>query len=214
MDGTLFGTHDFFTFLLAAIALNLVPGQDTLYILGRSLAQGRTAGIVSVFGIGSGCLVHISAAALGLYALLALWPVAFTIISLLGALYLVWLGISIWMRRNVALTPFAYGKKPESLLRIFRQGFFTNLLNPKVALFFLAFLPQFIDHSSGYGPLSFLFLGFTFFCTGTIWCLIIATGASSFSNTLRGDPKIQWGFDLFASLLFIGLGVGILVTSV
>jgi threonine/homoserine/homoserine lactone efflux protein len=107
ISGNFFGTHDFFTFLLAGIALNIVPGQDTLYILGRSLAQGRTAGIVSVLGIGAGCLIHVTAAALGLYAVLALWPVAFAAIILLGALYLIWLGISTWIHRSRARPGFA-----------------------------------------------------------------------------------------------------------
>ena len=96
----MFGTQHFLTFLIAAIALNLVPGQDTLYIIGRSLSQGRRAGIISVLGIGSGCLVHITAAAIGLYSVLALWPPAFSLIADLGALYLIWLGIMVWVNRK------------------------------------------------------------------------------------------------------------------
>lgn len=208
----LFGTHDFFTFLLAGIAVNIVPGQDTLYILGRSLAQGRTAGIVSVFGIGTGCLVHIVAAAFGLYAVFAFCPVAFTAILWLGGLYLIWLGISIWIgRKNRMPEPAAVAVR-EDLWPVFRQGFFTDLLNPKVALFFIAFLPQFIDPAAGYGPISFLFLGCTFLTTGLIWCLGVALGAAAFADALRSSPKVQWGFDIFASLLFIALGAGILLT--
>jgi threonine/homoserine/homoserine lactone efflux protein len=212
MTGELFGTHDYFAFLLAGIALNLVPGQDTFYIIGRSLAQGRMAGIVSVMGIGAGCSIHIIAAALGIYAILALWPVAFTAVVVLGGLYLIWLGISIWRKRKSASSGFVPVASHESLWRVYRQGLITNLLNPKVALFFLAFLPGFIDPASGYGALSFLFLGGTFMLTGTIWCLIVAVSASAFADTLRGNPKIQWGFDLFASLLFVGLGVAILLS--
>ncbi len=213
ITGDLFGTHDFFAFLIAGIALNLVPGQDTLYIIARSLAQGRTAGIVSVFGIGSGCLVHITAAALGLYAILALCPLVFAVIVVLGGLYLIWLGISTWMRRKRARPPgVVSAARPESLWLVYRQGVLTNLTNPKVALFFLAFLPEFIDPTAGYGALSFLFLGATFMVTGTIWCLVVAFGASAFADALRDNPKIQKGFDLFASLLFIGLGAAILFT--
>lgn len=211
IPGTFFGTHDFFTFLLMGIALNLVPGQDTLYILGRSLAQGRTAGIVSVLGIGSGCLIHVTAAALGLYAVLSLCPVAFMAITLLGALYLIWLGISTWIHRSRAGAGITAPAAPASLWLVYRQGFLTNLLNPKVALFFLAFLPQFVDPSSGYGALSFLFLGGTFMVTGTIWCMIVAIGAAAFAGALRKNPKIQTGFDLFSSLLFIGLGADLLL---
>lgn len=212
MTGTLLGTHDFLAFLLAGIAVNIVPGQDTLYILGRSLAQGRAAGIVSVLGIGAGCLIHIVAAAFGLYALLALWPVAFGIIVWLGALYLIWLGISIWIKRGSLMLGPAPGTGPAGMREVFWQGFLTDLLNPKVALFFIAFLPQFIDPAAGYGPVSFLFLGCTFLTTGMLWCFTVAVGASAFADVLRNNPKVQWGFDLFASLVFIALGVGILAT--
>jgi threonine/homoserine/homoserine lactone efflux protein len=211
ISGDLFGTHDYFAFLIAGIALNLVPGQDILYIIGRSLAQGRTAGIVSVLGVGSGCLVHVTAAALGLYAILALCPLAFTAVVVLGGFYLIWLGISTWLHRKNARPGVAPGASHESMWLVYRQGVLTNLLNPKVALFFLAFLPGFIDPTAGYGALSFLFLGGTFLVTGTIWCIIVALGAAAFADALRDNPKIQWGFDLFASLLFAGLGVAILL---
>jgi threonine/homoserine/homoserine lactone efflux protein len=211
-SGNFFGTHDYFAFLLAAIALNILPGQDSLYILGRSLSQGRTAGIVSMLGVGAGCLVHITAAAIGLYAVLALWPMAFTAITVLGALYLIWLGISTWAKRKERLPGVTCSGGPGSSWVIYRQGFLTNLLNPKVALFFIAFLPSFIDPGTPYGPLSFLFLGCTFLFTGTVWCLILVLGASAFAGALRHNPKIQAGFDLFASIVFILLGVGILLT--
>jgi threonine/homoserine/homoserine lactone efflux protein len=172
IPGSLLGTHDFFTFLLAGIAVNIVPGQDTLYIMGRSLAQGREAGFVSVLGICAGCLVHIVAAAIGLYALLAVWPPAFVAIRILGAFYLIWLGIAIWLGRN-AIQPDNPGDTVvHDRRQIFRQGFLTDLLNPKVALFFIAFLPQFIDPLAGYGALSFLFLGGTFLFTGAVWCFL------------------------------------------
>jgi threonine/homoserine/homoserine lactone efflux protein len=209
ITGNFFGTHDFFVFLMASIFLNLIPGQDSLYILGRSIAQGRAAGIISVLGVGSGCLVHIAAAALGLYALLALVPQAFYAISLLGALYLIWLGISPWLRKESRRSGFTVPDTAKSRWMIYRQGFLTNLLNPKVALFFIAFLPSFVDPGSLYGPFSFLFLGLTFFVTGTVWCLILATGASQLADALRANPGIQRGFDVFASVLFIALGAGI-----
>ena len=205
----MFGTQHFLTFLIAAIALNLVPGQDTLYIIGRSLSQGRGAGIVSVLGIGSGCLVHMTAAAIGLYSVLALWPPAFNLITGAGSLYLIWLGLMTWVRRKT----FDFSGKPGTAMdgdwQIYRQGMMTNLLNPKVALFFLAFLPQFIDPVSNLGALSFLFLGFTFFCTGTIWCMFVALFASSIADTLRDRPNVQTGFDLFTAALFVALGVGL-----
>jgi threonine/homoserine/homoserine lactone efflux protein len=207
----MFGTHNLEIFLFAGIALNLIPGQDTLYIIGRSIAQGRVAGIVSVFGVGSGCVIHILAATIGLYSLLALSPFTFTAICLAGGVYLIYLGIMTVVGRKKAVPAFTFGNTPESKWQIYRQGVLTNLLNPKVALFFLAFLPQFIDPVSNLGWLSFLFLGLIFLCTGTIWCLFIAISASTIADTFRDNPKIQRGFDYFTCILFIGLGVGVLM---
>jgi threonine/homoserine/homoserine lactone efflux protein len=210
----MFGTHHLLTFLIAAIALNLVPGQDTLYIIGRSLSQGRRAGIISVLGIGSGCLVHITAAAIGLYSILALWPAAFTLITVAGALYLILLGIMVWLGRKSLDLSGKPGAAADSDWQIYRQGLMTNLLNPKVALFFLAFLPQFIDPVTSLGALSFLFLGFVFFCTGSVWCTFVALFASSVADTLRERPMVQTGFDLFTAVLFVCLGIAILLGHV
>jgi threonine/homoserine/homoserine lactone efflux protein len=210
----MFGTQHFLTFLIAAIALNLTPGQDTLYIIGRSLSQGRRAGIVSVLGVGSGCLIHIIAAVIGLYSVLALCPAAFAVITVAGALYLIWLGTMIWTGRKTFNISGKPGTAPDGDWQVYRQGLMTNVLNPKVALFFLAFLPQFIDPVANLGALSFMFLGFTFFCTGTIWCFFVALFASAIAGTLRARPKIQTGFDLFTAVLFVALGVGILLTHV
>lgn len=227
--GSLFGTHDFFVFLCAAIALNLVPGQDTLYILGRSISQGQKAGIVSALGIGTGCLFHIIAAALGLYTVLALCPPLFLAITVLGGLYLVWLGLSPWLHRkragagpgsSAALSAAipadvsAASDRNVDLRVVYRQGLLTNLLNPKVALFFIAFLPAFIDPASGYGMISFIFLGLTFLVTGTIWCMVVALGASAFAGALRNQPRAQLWFDIFTSLLFVCLGAGIIFFQV
>ena len=210
----MFGTQHLGIFLLAGIALNLIPGQDTLYIIGRSVAQGRVAGIVSVIGLGSGCVVHILAATIGLYSLLALSPFAFTVICFAGGIYLMYLGIMIIVSRNNPRPAFMPGNTPDAKWQIYRQGVLTNLLNPKVALFFLAFLPQFVDPVSNFGPLSFLFLGSVFLCTGTIWCLIVAISASTIADTLRDNSKIQRGFEYFTCILFIGLGVSVLLGGI
>jgi threonine/homoserine/homoserine lactone efflux protein len=114
-------------------------------------------------------------------------------------------------RRSFDLSGKAVTVSVDSCL-VYRQGFLTTLLNPKVALFFIAFLPQFIGPVSNLGSLSFLFLGFVFFCTGTVWCLFVALFASAIADTLREKPKNQLGFDLFAAVLFAGLGTGILLT--
>lgn len=206
----MFGTHHFLTFLVTAVALNLVPGQDTLYIIGRSLSHGRRAGILSVLGIGSGCLIHIALAAAGFYSVLLLWPAAFTVITVAGAFYLIFLGIMTWIGRRSPVFSKSDAMAADSDWQVYRQGLITNLLNPKVALFFIAFLPQFIDPEASLGPVSFMFLGFTFFCTGMIWCLLVAVFAASVADTLRTKPLVQAGFDIFAAVLFVCLGIAIL----
>ena len=207
----MFGTHNLGIFLFAGIALNLIPGQDTLYILGRSISQGRMAGIISVLGVGSGCVIHITAAAIGFYSLLALSQFAFQAICLAGGLYLIWLGImTVVTKKNIG-PAFTAGNTIVGKWEIYRQGVLTNLLNPKVALFFLAFLPQFIDPASNHESFSFLFLGSIFLTTGTIWCMFLALSASAIADTIRDNAKIQRGFDYGTCILFIGLGTGVLL---
>jgi threonine/homoserine/homoserine lactone efflux protein len=143
----MFGIHDFSLFLAAGILLNLTPGPDTVYILGRSLAQGRGAGVASALGICVGSIFHTCAAALGLSAILATSALAFSAIKLLGSAYLVFLGVKMLLDRRKRLSsPSNFRWRTTGAA--FRQGVLTNILNPKVALFFLAFLPQFIDPTS------------------------------------------------------------------
>src|SRR6202047_4546149 len=143
----MFGIHDFPLFLAAGILLNLTPGPDTAYILGRSIAQGRSAGVASAFGIMVGSIFHTCAAALGLSAILAASAWAFTAIKLIGGCYLLFLGIRMLFQRAEQLhVPSGFRRRTSAAA--FRQGVLTNVLNPKVALFFLAFLPQFIDPAS------------------------------------------------------------------
>src|SRR6516162_2608024 len=141
------GIHDYGLFVAAGILLNLTPGQDTLYILGSSIANGRRIGVASALGICSGCVVHTLAAALGLSAILASSATAFTVVKLAGAAYLIYLGIRALTARAHVLSPTG-GVASGSAITAFRQGVITNVLNPKVALFFLALLPQFIDPGS------------------------------------------------------------------
>ncbi|MEY2529861.1 MAG: hypothetical protein QOJ05_1951, partial [Verrucomicrobiota bacterium] len=140
----MFGIHDFALFLTTGILLNLTPGPDTVYILGRSIAQGRRAGVASALGISVGSIFHTGAAALGLSAFLATSAWAFTAVKLAGAAYLIFLGVRALLERNQDLSIPAHFKQKDPAAA-FRQGILTNVLNPKVALFFLAFLPQFID---------------------------------------------------------------------
>jgi RhtB (resistance to homoserine/threonine) family protein len=208
----MFGIHDFGLFLAAGILLNLTPGPDTVYILGRSIAQGREAGIASALGICVGSIFHSCAAALGLSAILATSAVAFAAIKLLGGAYLIFLGIKMLLDRRRQLSlPSNFRRR--TTIAAFRQGVFTNVLNPKVALFFLAFLPQFIDPASNMKLLAFLALGLTFVTTGTIWCLILAWFASALSERLRENETIGQWLNRAAGALFVFLGARLATTK-
>ena len=205
----MFGTQNLALFVVSGILLNLTPGQDTFYILGRSIAQGRRAGVLSVLGITSGCVLHTFAAAFGLSAILATSASAFLIVKAVGAAYLVYLGVSMLRDRSTPGTP----GTGESAWRIYRAGFLTNVLNPKVALFFMALLPQFVDPAADSKVLAFLFLGAVFMFNGTLWCLILAWGASAMSRSFRARPSAGMLFKRAAGALFIGLGVRLAVSK-
>ena len=202
----MFGIHDFALFLAAGILLNLTPGPDTAYILGRSIAQGREAGVASALGICVGSIFHTCAAALGLSAILATSAVAFGAIKLLGGAYLIFLGAKMLLdRRKHLRLPSDFRRRTTAAA--FRQGVLTNVLNPKVALFFLAFLPQFIEPASNMKVLAFLALGLTFVTTGTVWCLILAWFASTFSERLRRNETIGQWLNRAAGALFVFMGL-------
>jgi RhtB (resistance to homoserine/threonine) family protein len=206
------GIHDFGLFLAAGVLLNLTPGPDTVYILGRSIAQGREAGVASALGICVGSIFHTCAAALGLSAILATSSVAFVAIKLLGGAYLIFLGIKLLLDRRRQLS-LPSNFKQRTSAAAFRQGVLTNVLNPKVALFFLAFLPQFIDPATNNKILAFVTLGFTFVTTGTIWCLILACFASSFSDRLRASETVGQWVNRAIGALFIFLGARLAATK-
>lgn len=202
----MFGIHDFGVFVAAGVLLNLTPGQDTLYILGRAIAHGRAIGVASALGIGTGCLLHTGAAALGVSALIAASPAAFTLLKIAGAAYLIYLGAGMLLgRAPVADTPVS--PAAANARAAFRQGVLTNITNPKVALFFLAFLPQFIDPASPDKLAAFLLLGSTFVATGTLWCLILALAAARARTWLSPAARGSRWLARAAGLLFIALGV-------
>lgn len=208
----MFGIHDFGLFLAAGILLNLTPGPDTAYILGRSMAQGREAGVASALGICVGSIFHTCAAAFGLSAILATSAVAFGAIKLLGGAYLIFLGIKMIVDRRKQLSlPSNFRRRTTAAA--FRQGILTNILNPKVALFFLAFLPQFIDPRSRMKVLAFLALGLAFVTTGTIWCLIMACFASAFGQRLRTNETVGQWLNRAAGALFVFLGLRLATTK-
>jgi threonine/homoserine/homoserine lactone efflux protein len=208
----MFGIHNFTLFLTTGILLNLMPGPDTAYIIGRSIAQGRRAGIASAFGISLGSVCHTIAAALGLSAFLAASALAFTAVKLIGGVYLIYLGVRMILSRARELHVPSHFRSRETTAA-FRQGIITNLLNPKVALFFLAFLPQFIDPASPMKIPAFIALGLTFVTTGTIWCLILAWFASAFSERLRGSRTVANILNRTVGSLFVFLGLRLATSS-
>jgi len=197
-------------FIGAGLLLNITPGPDVLYIVGRSLSQGRMAGVVSALGISAGCLVHVAAAALGLSTLLLAVPLAYDLVRYAGAVYLVWLGVRALMSRSGA--PAVQDMARVSRWAIFRQGMVTNALNPKVALFFLAFLPQFTDASRGPLALQFVALGLLFIANGLVVCLGYALAASWAGGWLTRRYAIHTWLSRAMGMLFIGLGVRLVLT--
>ena len=193
----------FLTFLVAALALNFAPGPDMLYVIGRSVGQGRKAGVVSSLGIATGGWVHTILAAVGVAALLRSSPMAFNVVRYAGAAYLLYLGAKMIIQRSRLETQ---QLPSESLTNIFRQGVITNVLNPKVALFFLAFLPQFVDARRGSVALQILFLGVVFNLGGTLVNLGVAYAGGTLGDLLRRSPRFALVQKWFTGMVFIGLG--------
>lgn len=201
------GTQNLSTFILASFLLWITPGTDTMYILARSITQGRQAGLISTFGISSGILVHTVFAAFGLSAVLATSALAFTLIKVVGAAYLIYLGLEVLLKKSQSITPQV---SAMSGWQIYRQGIVTNLFNPKIAIFFLAFLPQFVDPTAGLGALPFLLLGLFFVTGGTVWCLLIATFAASATRLARGNRRMSRWLERVTGCLYIVLGLNLL----
>lgn len=201
------GIIHFETFLLTGILLNLTPGNDTVFILTKSIGQGRRAGIISALGIGTGSIVHTILAAFGLSVIIAKSILLFNIIKYAGAVYLLYVGYKMLTDKTSLNTNEIITRTSVNYWKIYRDGMVTNILNPKVALFFIAFLPQFIDPTFNNTVLPFLTLGATFIATGTIWCLILATFASSIFSQLKENKKVSTYINKICGLTLVGLGV-------
>ena len=201
------GISNFWAFLLSGILLNLTPGTDTMYILGRSMSLGVKAGIISALGISTGSLIHTLAAATGLSLVLATSTTAFTAIKFCGAAYLVYLGVRMFFFSHPPKS--AQKKRTEKIQyhKLYLAGILTNVLNPKVALFFLAFLPQFIDPAYPYPMFSFMVLGATFITTGTCWCLLLAVYSAKCSDLLQKRNPMGGILNRLSGVLFISLGI-------
>jgi threonine/homoserine/homoserine lactone efflux protein len=196
--------HSLAFFVAAALALLLVPGPAVLYVVARSIHEGRRAGIVSVLGIHVGTLLHIAAATLGLSALIVSSAVAFTAVKIAGALYLVGLGLwTLFWRR--AEPEIALGGE-RNLRRAFAQGVVVNVLNPKTALFFLAFLPQFVDPDRGSVASQLLVLGLLFVVLAVVSDSLWALGAGTASERLRASRRFLALQRYVSGSVFVGLG--------
>jgi threonine/homoserine/homoserine lactone efflux protein len=191
-------------FMSAGLALNITPGPDMLYVATRSASEGRAAGLLSALGIAAGCLVHLAALAFGLAALLARVPAAYHAVRLAGAAYLVYLGFRALLRPQPVLPSPDLAR--ASLGSIFRQGVITNVLNPKVALFFLAFLPQFVDPTRGSPVAQILLLGLLFNTTGTLVNGAVAILASQTVDWLRSRQGASLRLQRVTGGIFIVLG--------
>ncbi|HEY1149947.1 MAG TPA: LysE family translocator [Pseudoduganella sp.] len=217
----MFGIHDLALFVVSGILLNIMPGPDSLLIMTRSATQGWRAGCSAALGIGTGTMVHVLAAALGLSALLATSATAFTVVKWVGAAYIVWCGIGMLRARmrgddesadaqsvpGVNAASGASGAARLTYRRIFAQGFLTNVLNPKVALFFLAFVPQFISADSPNKALAFVILGCIFNFNGMLWCNGLAVFTAFASAKLKLKPLVSLWLNRVTGGLFLALGV-------
>lgn len=208
----LLGIIHFEVFLISAILLNLTPGADTMYIIGRSVSQGKKAGIYSALGITSGAVVHTILASFGLSVILMKSVLVFNMIKIIGAVYLVYLGFNLLFQKNKNKEDQQRTLKNISNHKIFLQGLITNVTNPKVALFFLAFIPQFIS-TGNTSPLPFVLLGLTFCFTGGVWCIIVASFSSLLSNKLRQNSKVKFGLDKITGMIFIAMGIKLFQTK-
>jgi threonine/homoserine/homoserine lactone efflux protein len=194
--------------VVSGLLLNIMPGPDSLLIMTRSATQGWRAGSAAALGIGTGTFVHIFAAALGLSAILATSAAAFTAVKLAGAAYILYLAVGMLLSKrsdDAAATPPALAPLP--LRRIYAQGILTNVLNPKVALFFLAFVPQFIDANAPHKAIAFLILGAIFNINGMLWCHALALFTAQARARLKLNPAVTLWLNRATGGLFVWLGV-------
>lgn len=204
------GTQDLTIFIISGLLLNMAPGPDSLFIVTRSATQGWRAGSVAALGIGSGTFVHIFAAALGVSAVIATSSNAFLIMKYIGAAYLAYIGIKLVFQKknssaeNVDTKVNPYGMP---LRKIYLQGFLTNVLNPKVAIFFLAFVPQFIAPDATHKSLAFILLGLIFNLNGMLWCHLLAITTAFASNKIKVSNSVAFWLNKLIGVVFVSLGI-------
>jgi len=201
------GINELWLFIVSGIVLNILPGPDSLYIIGRSSTQGFRAGSAAALGIGSGTVVHILAAAFGLSAVLATSAMAFNVIKFMGAMYLLYMAFTmlIGSSKSTAIKPGEFD--PVPLKTIYFQGFLTNVLNPKIALFFLAFVPQFVDPGAENKAIPFIILGIVFNVNGMIWGHFLAWSSSMASIKIKQNKTLTKWLNRTAGGIFAYFGI-------
>ena len=212
-EGRMAGTQHLWLFIVSGLLLNITPGPDSLFIMARSATQGWRAGFVACWGVGSGVFVHVFAAALGLSALLATSATAFAVVKVVGAAYLVWIGIGMLRAKGGAPQAVEAAPRVIAYRDIFRQGFLTNVLNPKVALFFLAFVPQFIAPDASSKPLAFVVLGAIFDINGMLWCHALALFTAFASRRLNVGAAVGRWLNRTMGAVFVALGARLALAS-
>ena len=210
---TLFGITDFGLFCLAVMLLNATPGPDTAYIVGRSIAQGRAAGLVSAAGISVGCLLHSIACAFGLTAILAASASAFMLVKLAGGAYLIYLGIRMLLSKPARPTDSPLARDVRPLQTIFWQAVMTNVLNPKVVLFFLSFFPQFVRNDAPQKSAAFLLLGMVFVLMSMLWNSGTAFLAGTLARRAGRSPQARQWLERLVGTAFIALGAKLIMTK-
>ncbi len=209
----MFGVVDLGVFVVAGLILNITPGVDVLYITNRSGVQGSRAGVVAALGIGAGCVVHVLAAAFGLSMILVSSALAFSVVKYLGAAYLIYLGITTFLSLKQKEGRKSRPSNVLPLTKIFWQAALVNVLNPKVALFFMALLPQFVSPAAENPALAFLFLGVLFNVNGTLVNILFALFASTLALKIKAGSTLPRLLKSLVGTLFIILGVRLALTS-
>lgn len=205
-------TESLYLFFIASLLLNITPGNDMVYVASRSISQGSTAGYFSALGIFAGCFIHILAAIFGLSILIARSAIMFEVIKYAGAAYLVYLGIKMLIsKQKVMITDKSV--RQQNNWSLFKQGVLTNALNPKVAIFFLSFLPQFVDPSSPYLKFQLFTLGFWFAAQGTLVLLIVAFLLGRTTNFLNQKPHFWKWQEKITGLILVSLGLKLAFTT-
>lgn len=206
------GIENYLAFMVTALLFIMAPGMDTVFVLNKTLSQGKSSGKFAALGVNAGIIIHTLFAAVGLSIIVAQSEYAFTAIKYLGAIYIAFLGIKQLRKKDKATVA-----KQEALIftthkKDFVSGFMTNALNPKVALFFLAFFPQFISPAEIQNPVPFLVLGLTYTAIGVIWYLCLTYFAGTFTYKIHNNPKTNVWINKVSGTIFILMGIGISIS--